>query len=85
MFTFNLSKAPSAKVFFVTLSPFGLTEGVQLPGVIKSGPYSVFSSDGGKYSGTVEMGEGTVYMVDGKTVTEVPSGKSTNIGTFVSI
>lgn len=84
-FTFTLSKAAPAKVFFVTVSPFGLGEGVSLPGVVKAGPYSVFSSDGTKYSGMVEMGEGTVYMIENKKATEVPSGKSTTVGTFVSI
>jgi hypothetical protein len=84
-FTFTLSKAAPAKTFFVTVSPFGVMEGATLPGAIKAGPYSVFSSDGTKYAGTVEMGEGDYYMIDGTSVTKVAPSEKTSIGTFVSI
>lgn len=84
-FTFTLAKAAPATVFFVTMNSFGVPSGITLPGVVKAGPYTVMSSDGTKYAGTVQMGDGTYYLIDGTTATEVPAGEETNIGTFISI
>lgn len=84
-FTFTLAKSPAAGIFFVTLDSFGLPAGVTSPGTVKSGPYTVMSSDGTKYAGTVQMGDGKYYRIDGTTITEVASGSETTIGTFVSI
>lgn len=81
-FSFTLSKKPT-KTYFVTMNTFGSS--ATLTSTPKVGPYGIFSSDATKYSGTVEMGEGDYYLIDGSQATKVNKTSPTNIGVFASL
>lgn len=81
-FKLTLAKTPSG--FFVTMNTFGLPRSA--PGEVVAGPYGVFSSTKGAFSGTVEMAEkGIPYLWDGKDWVRLSDGKTSSLGVFILV
>lgn len=85
-FSYILDKSAS-KVFFVVMETFGIPE--ELGKETISGPFAVFSSSFGPYSGKVSIGDGDIVAwtaQKGKVIQKstLVNGASPDIGIFVS-
>lgn len=80
-FTYKLATAPK-KGYFVTLSTFGVIEGVK--GELAKGPYGVFTSEASKFPGTVTL-EGSAIQRWGEAKwSTLKAGSSPDLGVFIS-
>lgn len=79
-FSYTLSKSTKG-VFFVTMETFGVKGRPEsMPN--SKGPYGIFASTGGQYSGTSEPTDNVYILEDGEWKL-LEGGKSTNVGVFL--
>ncbi len=88
-FKYKLDTKPK-KVFFVTMGTLGLPKYISNDiSSVTSGPYGIFASTEGKFSGEVGMILGSLNLVkqwDGTSWVDIDStNKSSNIGVFVGL
>lgn len=80
-FSYKLTSVNS-KDFFVVMETFGVPK--EAPAEVTAGPFGVFTSSKGAISGTVNIEGSNIYLYSGSNWTKLISGKSSNIGIFIS-